>query len=198
METYQSFITKPDINKCSDFIHYDLKRAALAITIGLDQSIDGVLSDLVVTFSHIVGFTSFDEHWHPMDYQYPETLPRLTNGSCYPFLLVKNSYWFKHLPDSEILISGEPKNFRFISNLNTLDVLSHDEPKFKWVKSESLISKKFNSNDDYYFYLQLGAEDGVQNCNEIGCDHFHILQSRKCIKHHFKMIKGYEPPEQVS
>ena len=197
MEKYKTINPIPTFERDAVEIFHDMHRDSLAVTICIDQAVEGVLSDLVVTFESYVSALSLDAHWHPKAPEYLDSFPTIESFS-WPLVEVDESLWLGVVSSSQIDVAGIPKNYRFISLNNTFDVLTFSEPKFNWVKSEQLISRQFKSNEDYYFFLAIGAEDSEHRCNEIGCENYRVSSSKKCRKHHFEMIRGYQPPVGVS
>lgn len=203
-ESYELFNTIPPISTSSSEITYELSGRTIIFSLWNSQFIAGVESQLVVTFEDYEVLNSYSEHWYPCELFPIDNLPKVYNETelyffRFPCVEVLNSKLLKYAYDEadESCSETKARHFKFISQHNYIDLISLSEPTYRWVNMEEIESARFRTQDDYYFYLKLGPEDSDKECNEIECRHKRILQSSKCRKHHFEMIRGYLPPENI-
>ncbi len=204
-ESYKRFETVPSISTGSCEISYELSSdGAIVFSLWNSQNIDGVNSQVLIIFEDYEVLNSYSEHWYPYELFPIDGLPKASDDKdsnlfFYPCVEVLNSKLLKYAYDeaTEYCREKKARHFKFIGLNNHIDLISLSDPTYRWVSMEDIESAKFKTQDDYNFYLDLGAEDGEKECKEIGCHRMRILQSSKCRKHHFEMIRGYLPPEDI-
>ncbi len=113
-------------------IHED--NEGLVVTLLFSNVIDGLSSDLRMTFGRVRAYTVYEEFVHPWNRTQKE-FPRLTGkweNYTYPLLLIHDSEWVSWLSDL-IIIPPSPIHYRFVTLDKIVDVLCNKQPEVTWV-----------------------------------------------------------------
>ena len=108
----------------------------LVVTLVFSEIVNGLQSDLQMSFGRIHAYTVYEEFVHP--WEFVGAVPRFAEpweGYVYPLLQIHNSRWISSIPNL-LFVHPNCIHYRFVTLDQIVDVLCNKPPTVNQIRPE--------------------------------------------------------------